>query len=65
MVQRLSITVLADNSAGPGGLLAEHGLSFLIEADGSRVFSTPARDWYCATTWPHWASPWIHSTRLC
>ena len=37
MVQRLSITVLADNSAGPGGLLAEHGLSFLIEADGSRV----------------------------
>jgi 7,8-dihydropterin-6-yl-methyl-4-(beta-D-ribofuranosyl)aminobenzene 5'-phosphate synthase len=31
------ITVLADNSAGGRGLLAEHGLALWIELDGHRV----------------------------
>ncbi|MFB3779450.1 MAG: MBL fold metallo-hydrolase [Bryobacteraceae bacterium] len=37
MIRRLQVTVLADNSAGAPGLLAEHGLSVLIEADGRRI----------------------------
>jgi 7,8-dihydropterin-6-yl-methyl-4-(beta-D-ribofuranosyl)aminobenzene 5'-phosphate synthase len=37
MIRRVGITVLADNSAGAPELLAEHGLSMLIEADGRRI----------------------------
>lgn len=37
MIQRLRITVLADNSVATTGTLAEHGLSLLIEADGRRI----------------------------
>lgn len=37
MVERLQITVLADNYVAAPGLLAEHGLSVLIEADGYRI----------------------------
>jgi 7,8-dihydropterin-6-yl-methyl-4-(beta-D-ribofuranosyl)aminobenzene 5'-phosphate synthase len=37
MVTKVTITVLADNSAGSPELLAEHGLSFLIEAGGARI----------------------------
>jgi 7,8-dihydropterin-6-yl-methyl-4-(beta-D-ribofuranosyl)aminobenzene 5'-phosphate synthase len=38
MVQRLKITTLVDNIAFPGtGFWAEHGLSFLIEADGKKI----------------------------
>ncbi|MGQ9635661.1 MAG: MBL fold metallo-hydrolase [Bryobacteraceae bacterium] len=37
MIQRLWFTVLADNSVGAPDLLAEHGLSMLIEADDRRI----------------------------
>lgn len=37
MIKRLRITVLADNSVGSPDLLAEHGLSMLIEADDRRI----------------------------
>ncbi len=30
MIRRLRVTVLADNSVGSPGLLAEHGLSMLL-----------------------------------
>jgi 7,8-dihydropterin-6-yl-methyl-4-(beta-D-ribofuranosyl)aminobenzene 5'-phosphate synthase len=36
-MERLNITVLVENTAGRRGTLGEHGLSFLIEADGRRV----------------------------
>jgi 7,8-dihydropterin-6-yl-methyl-4-(beta-D-ribofuranosyl)aminobenzene 5'-phosphate synthase len=35
--QQLAITVLVENTAGGRGLLGEHGLSFLIEADSHRI----------------------------
>lgn len=34
MIKNLIITQLVENTAGGPGLLAEHGISFLIEADG-------------------------------
>jgi 7,8-dihydropterin-6-yl-methyl-4-(beta-D-ribofuranosyl)aminobenzene 5'-phosphate synthase len=37
MVSRCVITVLAENSVHRPGLLAEHGVSFLVETDGQRV----------------------------
>lgn len=37
MIERLQITVLADNSVAVPTLLGEHGLSMLIEADGRRI----------------------------
>jgi 7,8-dihydropterin-6-yl-methyl-4-(beta-D-ribofuranosyl)aminobenzene 5'-phosphate synthase len=37
MIQRLHVTTLVENSVYSRGLLAEHGLSFLVEADGSRA----------------------------
>jgi len=37
MIQRLRITVLADNYVAVPGVLGEHGLSLLIEADGRRI----------------------------
>lgn len=37
MIERLQITVMADNSAGTVGLLAEHGLAFWVEADGLKI----------------------------
>jgi 7,8-dihydropterin-6-yl-methyl-4-(beta-D-ribofuranosyl)aminobenzene 5'-phosphate synthase len=37
MIERLRVTVLSDNSVVSRGLLAEHGLSMLIDADGRRV----------------------------
>ncbi|MBU0637304.1 MAG: MBL fold metallo-hydrolase [Planctomycetes bacterium] len=37
MVNKLHVTVLADDRAGGRGLLAEHGLSFWVEADGRRI----------------------------
>jgi 7,8-dihydropterin-6-yl-methyl-4-(beta-D-ribofuranosyl)aminobenzene 5'-phosphate synthase len=37
MISHLRITVLADNYAAETNLLAEHGLSMLIEADGYRI----------------------------
>lgn len=37
MVKGLSITVLVENTANRGGLLAEHGLAFWVEAGGRRV----------------------------
>jgi 7,8-dihydropterin-6-yl-methyl-4-(beta-D-ribofuranosyl)aminobenzene 5'-phosphate synthase len=37
MIERLSITVLSENTAGARDLLAEHGLSFWIEADGHHI----------------------------
>jgi 7,8-dihydropterin-6-yl-methyl-4-(beta-D-ribofuranosyl)aminobenzene 5'-phosphate synthase len=37
MIERLSITVLADNYVAAPNLLGEHGLSFLIEVDGRRI----------------------------
>jgi len=37
MIKRLRIAVLANNSAGSPDLLAEHGLSMLIEADDRRI----------------------------
>jgi 7,8-dihydropterin-6-yl-methyl-4-(beta-D-ribofuranosyl)aminobenzene 5'-phosphate synthase len=37
MIRGLKLTVLADNCVREAGLLAEHGLSFLIEADGFRL----------------------------
>lgn len=41
MIRRLRITVLADNSVATPDMLAEHGLSILIEADDRRfLFDT-------------------------
>jgi 7,8-dihydropterin-6-yl-methyl-4-(beta-D-ribofuranosyl)aminobenzene 5'-phosphate synthase len=37
MIKRLRVTVLADNCVAARDLLAEHGLSMLIEADGRRI----------------------------
>ena len=37
MTTGLSITVLVENTANRGGLLAEHGLSFWVEAGGRRI----------------------------
>jgi 7,8-dihydropterin-6-yl-methyl-4-(beta-D-ribofuranosyl)aminobenzene 5'-phosphate synthase len=37
MIRRLRITVLADNTTSAPDLLAEHGLSMLIEADDRRI----------------------------
>lgn len=37
MIEQLKITVLVDNSVGDVDMLAEHGLSLLIEADGRRI----------------------------
>jgi 7,8-dihydropterin-6-yl-methyl-4-(beta-D-ribofuranosyl)aminobenzene 5'-phosphate synthase len=37
MIERLRISVLADNYVAAPDLLAEHGLSMLIEADGRRI----------------------------
>lgn len=37
MIGRLRLTVLADNCVREAGLLAEHGLSLLLEADGARI----------------------------
>jgi 7,8-dihydropterin-6-yl-methyl-4-(beta-D-ribofuranosyl)aminobenzene 5'-phosphate synthase len=37
MLERLSITVLVENTAGGRGLLGEHGLSFFIETETSRL----------------------------
>jgi 7,8-dihydropterin-6-yl-methyl-4-(beta-D-ribofuranosyl)aminobenzene 5'-phosphate synthase len=37
MIDRLRITVLADNYVAAPGLLGEHGLSMLIEADDKRI----------------------------
>ena len=37
MIERLRITVLADNCVAAPDLLAEHGLSMLIEADDRRI----------------------------
>ncbi|MDD3449526.1 MAG: MBL fold metallo-hydrolase, partial [Gammaproteobacteria bacterium] len=34
MIEDLTITQLVENTAGAPGLLAEHGVSFFIEADG-------------------------------
>jgi 7,8-dihydropterin-6-yl-methyl-4-(beta-D-ribofuranosyl)aminobenzene 5'-phosphate synthase len=37
VIRRLRITTLADDTAGEPGLLAEHGLCVLLDADGHRV----------------------------
>lgn len=37
MITRLRITVLVDNTVGSTNMLAEHGLSMLVEADGWRI----------------------------
>jgi 7,8-dihydropterin-6-yl-methyl-4-(beta-D-ribofuranosyl)aminobenzene 5'-phosphate synthase len=37
MIQQLRVTTLVENSVYTRGLLAEHGLSFLVEADGRGV----------------------------
>jgi 7,8-dihydropterin-6-yl-methyl-4-(beta-D-ribofuranosyl)aminobenzene 5'-phosphate synthase len=37
MIQRLKLTAVVDNRAGRSGLLAEHGLSFFVEADDFRI----------------------------
>jgi 7,8-dihydropterin-6-yl-methyl-4-(beta-D-ribofuranosyl)aminobenzene 5'-phosphate synthase len=37
MIRRLRLSVLVDNCVREAGLLAEHGLSFLVEADGFRL----------------------------
>ena len=37
MLERLSITVLVENTASGRGLLGEHGLSFFIETETSRL----------------------------
>jgi len=37
MIKQLRITVLADNSVGSTDMIAEHGLSLLIEADDRRI----------------------------
>ncbi len=37
MIERLCITVLADNHVAARNLLGEHGLSLLIDADGRRI----------------------------
>lgn len=39
MISSLKITILVENTAGGRGLLGENGLSFLIEADNSRILS--------------------------
>jgi 7,8-dihydropterin-6-yl-methyl-4-(beta-D-ribofuranosyl)aminobenzene 5'-phosphate synthase len=36
-LKKLKITVLVENTAGGRGLIGEHGLSFLIEADEQRI----------------------------
>jgi 7,8-dihydropterin-6-yl-methyl-4-(beta-D-ribofuranosyl)aminobenzene 5'-phosphate synthase len=36
-IKQVKITVLVENTAGARGLLGEHGLSFLIETDCSRI----------------------------
>lgn len=37
VIHRLRITALADNAVGTPDVLAEHGLSILVEADGRRI----------------------------
>lgn len=37
MIEHLKVTTLVENTASGRGLLGEHGLSFLVEADGRRV----------------------------
>jgi 7,8-dihydropterin-6-yl-methyl-4-(beta-D-ribofuranosyl)aminobenzene 5'-phosphate synthase len=37
MIRHLRLTTVVDNRADRVGLLAEHGLAFLVEADGSRI----------------------------
>ena len=37
MIEQLKVTTLVENTASGRGLLGEHGLSFLVEADGRRV----------------------------
>ena len=37
MIKRLRVTVLADNCVAARDVLAEHGLSMLIEADDRRI----------------------------
>ncbi|MDD3610499.1 MAG: MBL fold metallo-hydrolase [Halothiobacillaceae bacterium] len=37
MIARLKLTQLVENAASGRGVLGEHGISFLIEADGARV----------------------------
>ena len=37
MIERLRVTVLADNCVAAPDLLAEHGLSILVEADDWRI----------------------------
>ena len=37
MIRRLRITVLAENTAGARGLLAEHGLALWVEADRTNI----------------------------
>ena len=37
MIDRLRVTVLADNSVTTAGLLAEHGLSILVETNDRRI----------------------------
>lgn len=50
MIQRLRLTVLADNFVATAQLLAEHGLSILIEADDRRIlFDTGQGKVLCAS----------------
>jgi len=37
MIRKLKITTLVENTAAGRGMLGEHGIAFLIEADGKRV----------------------------
>ncbi|MFP4639436.1 MAG: MBL fold metallo-hydrolase [Guyparkeria sp.] len=37
MIKHLEVTTLVENTASGRGLLGEHGLAFLVEADGRRV----------------------------
>jgi len=37
MIQNLRITIVSDNNASAPGLVGEHGLSMLVEADGKRI----------------------------
>lgn len=37
IINQVKITVLVENTAGPKGLLGEHGLSFFLEAEGQRL----------------------------
>jgi len=49
MIDKLSITVLVDDTVHKRGLLGEHGLSFWIEADGRRMlFDTGQGRTICA-----------------